>query len=466
MKIPLLGLEVSRTKAAVGVTDTSLFSRGWTRILEPFGGAWQRNIAYTVENVLVYAAVYRCVGLIASDIAKIRLRLVQQDASGIWTETENPAYSPVLRKPNHYQTRIQFFEHWVLSKLITGNAYVLKYRDNRGIVTQLYVLDPHRVRPKVAPDGSVWYQIAQDNLSGADGTTVPASEIIHDVMNPLYHPLCGVSPITACGLAATQGLRVQENSTRFFGNDSRPSGLLSTIQTLTSEQAKDLRKLWQDNQSGPNQGSVAVLGNGMEYKPMGVSAHDAQLIEQLKWTAENVCTAFGVPGYMIGVGQAPTYNNIEALLAQYYAQCLQTHIESIELLLDEGLGLGTRLGTEFDLDDLLRMDTATQVKMLSESVLGGLAKPNEARRKLGYGPVEGGDTVYLQMQNFSLAALAKRDAQDDPFSPKDAEPKQATAEGADQDDDIADTRSFADFVVSVNSKCAVLAAEFAGASGS
>jgi phage portal protein BeeE len=37
--------------------------------------------------------------------------------------------------------------------------------------------------------------------------------------------------------------------------------------------------------------------------------------------------------------------------------------------------------------------------------------PNEARRKyFGYGPVTGGDSAYMQQQNYSLAALAARDA--------------------------------------------------------
>jgi hypothetical protein len=32
-------------------------------------------------------------------------------------------------------------------------------------------------------------------------------------------------------------------------------------------------------------------------------------------------------------------------------------------------------------------------------------------------PVKGGKSPYLQQQNYSLEALAKRDAQDDPFKP-------------------------------------------------
>ncbi|STJ18337.1 portal protein [Escherichia coli] len=50
-------------------------------------------------------------------------------------------------------------------------------------------------------------------------------------------------------------------------------------------------------------------------------------------TAEIVCSVFRVPAYKIGVGQPPSSDNVEALEQQYYSQCLQTLIESIELLL-------------------------------------------------------------------------------------------------------------------------------------
>src|SRR6266576_7305954 len=70
---------------------------GWFPIInEPFTGAWQRNLSERRESVLAFGAVYAVVTLIASDIGKIRLRLVQQDSNGIWEETTSPAFSPVL----------------------------------------------------------------------------------------------------------------------------------------------------------------------------------------------------------------------------------------------------------------------------------------------------------------------------------------------------------------------------------
>lgn len=407
----IFGFTISRSKSLNNVPQGN---GGWFPIGESYAGAWQRNVTVNQNAVLAYHAVFACMTLIASDISKLRVKLVQQDG-GIWSEITNPAYSPVLRKPNRFQTRIQFFENWVLSKLSRGNTYVLKQRDNRGVVNGLYVLDPNRVQPMVSDDGEVYYQLQTDNLAGLQqAILVPASEIIHDRFNCLFHPLVGLSPIYACGLAATQGLQIQNNSAHFFGNGSKPGGLLIAPGRIDQENATRLKEYWDKNFTGDNAGKIAVLGDGLKYEALAVNADDAQLIEQLKWTAEVVCSTFHVPPYKIGVGALPSYNNVQALNVEYYSQCLQVLIESIEVCLDEGLKTGDTLGTEFDIDNLLRMDGVTQMEVLDKG--RNVMTPNEGRRKLDLKPVTGGDSVYRQQQDYSLEALAKRDAQDDPFS--------------------------------------------------
>ena len=404
-------------------------SRGWYPIRESFSGAWQTNVVVDRDAVLAFHAVYACMTLIASDIAKLRMKLVQQEASGIWSETTSPAFTPVLRKPNHYQTRIQFFETWVLSKLSRGNAYVLKERDARGVVTSLYLLDPNRVTPKISDNGDVYYDLAMDYLSGLpQQVIVPARDIIHDRFNCLYHPLVGVSPIFASGLAATQGVRIQNSSATFFGNGARPSGILTAPGEISQDTAERLKEYWETEFAGSNTGKVAVLGDDLKYAPMTMTSVDAQLIEQLKWTAEVVCSTFHVPPYKIGIGQMPTYNNIQALNIEYYTQALQRLMEDIELCLDEGLGLdvakdGRQLGTEFDLDGLLRMDSVAQMEVLDKG--RDFMTVDEARRRIDLPPTPGGNAVYRQQQDFSLAALAKRDATDDPFGAKKSGPAPA-----------------------------------------
>lgn len=432
MKLPF-GFEITRKAAPPPALPSGPLlppnagiSNWWSVIREAFPGAWQRNVEIRLDNVMTFSAVYACVTLIAQDIGKLCLDLVEKDKNDIWTETENPAFSPVLRKPNHFQTRQKFIEQWVTSKLMHGNTYVLLERDNRKVVRRMYVLDPQITKVLIAPDGDVFYQLATNRLAGIDGLIgidmtevtrgellVPASEIIHDVYVPLYHPLCGVSPISACGLAAVQGLAMQNNSVKFFNNGSQPGGVLIAPGTISETNAKELKAYWEQNFTGENAGRIAVLSDGLKYEPMMLSANDAQLINQLKWTAETVCTAFKVPPWMIGVGVMPSYANVEAINLQYYTQCLQPLMEAIEALVDDGLGMtgaDQQLGVEFDLSDLLKMDTNTQFRTYGEGVARGILSPNEARALVGYGPVEGGDTPYMQQQNYSLAALDERDS--------------------------------------------------------
>jgi len=364
---------------------------------------------------------------------------VAEDEHGIWEPVESAAFSPVLRKPNRYQNRIKFFEWWMTSKLINGNTYALKQRDARGVVTALYILDPMRVTPLGAPDGSVFYQLKRDALSGlaTDNVVVPAREIIHDIMCALYHPLIGVSPIHACGLAALQGLKIQNNSYKFFANGSVPGVIVTVPGQITQLMADTIKASWETNFGGDNFGKVAVLSDGMTAEGLKISNTDAQLIEQLKWTAEVVCSCFHIPPYMIGVGPPPNYNNIEALNQQYYQQALQNPIESIELLLDEGLELPKPYGTEFDLDDLLRMDTAAMIDSEGKAVGAGIKAPNESRKRMNLKPVQGGDTPYLQQQNYSLSALDRRDQEPAPATTQPAALPSAASEDDDEPADMA-----------------------------
>ena len=171
-----------------------------------------------------------------------------------------------------------------------------------------------------------------------------------------------------------------------------------------------------------NLGRVAVMTAGAKYEKMAMTHVEGQMIEKLKWSAEVVCSVYHVPPYKVGVGALPSYNNVQALNVEYYSQALQSHIEEIEELLDHALGIGwgESLGTEFDTDTLLRMDSTTQTTVIRDAVGAGVMSPNEGRSKLDLKPVTGGESPYLQQQNFSLAALAKRDAQADPFAPSNA----------------------------------------------
>ncbi len=76
----------------------------------------------------------------------------------------------------------------------------------------------------------------------------------------------------------------------------------------------------------------------------------------------------------------------------------------------DSVELNNKFEVEFNLKGLIRMDSTSQMAYLNIGISSSIISPNEARAELGYSPVEGGDSPMIQQQNYSLAALAARDA--------------------------------------------------------
>lgn len=433
-------IERFRTAAAVitGKTLNPVNGTGWINLIrEPFTGAWQRNMETSVDLAISNYAVFACQTLISNDIGKLGWGLKELSSDGIWIDSASAAFSPVLQKPNRFQNHIQFKQWWVMSLLTYGNTYVLKERDQRGIVVALYILDPRKVQVLVSDDGSVYYRLSADPLNTLTSVedVYPASEVIHDRINCLFHPLIGVSPLFAAALPAAQGLTIQKESTYFFQNAAKPSGVLTSPGHIPDDTANRIKEAWQAGFNSIKAGKIAVLGDSLSFEPMSATAVDSQLIEQLKLTATSICTAYHVPPFKVSIGEIPANQTVETINQIYYSDCLQILIEQMEAALDEGLNLPAKYMIGIDTEGLLRMDTAALYKTLGEGIKNSLLKINDGRRKLNLPPVKGGDTIYMQQQNFALEALVKRDASADPFAtsqpaPALPEPAPAPADNA------------------------------------
>ncbi|AXY57275.1 phage portal protein [Acinetobacter chinensis] len=402
---------------------------GWTRIFEPFMGAWQQNIELNKEDLLSFHAVFACISIVSKDIGKLPLELRKKE-NGVWVKVTDEQF-PFFEKPNHFQTMQQFLEFWAISKHTRGNTYVLKLRNAFGKIEQLIVLNADNVTPLISEAGGIFYKIGIDRLAGqSESVILPASEIIHDRWNCLYHPLVGISPIVACGLSASQGVAIQKFSAKFFQNSGRPGGILTAPGKIDEADAAKIKSGWEENYSGANVGKTAVIGGDVRYIALSMPAADAQMIEQHKWSAEICCSVFNVPSWKVGIGNIPQGQKVEDMERIYLNSCLQSPIEAIENCLDDAFGL-KKLGYEvfMDLSTLLRMDAMSQMNYYVAGVKGSLLTPNEGRLALNFKPLAGGDSIYIQQQNYSLEAISKRDAKDDPFAGSSA--KKGDDDGAD-----------------------------------
>ena len=418
------GLFQTTNKAASG----GLVSAGGTRVSynfggsavhEPFAGAWQKGLSNANSrdpNLLAFSGVYACVTIIAQDIAKLPVRVLQLRPDNVSEEVArlNP-YHRLLRRPNDYQTPVDFFMLLLACRLIRGNAYAFKEFDARGVPTKLHVLHPDRVVPLIHPASKeIYYQYTPMHNDMVDlkgfptenGTVfIPARYMVHDRINCLWHPLVGTSPLFAAAMSASMGGRMMLNSERLFANMARPSGILTAPGEINDTTAERLKRDFEANYSSGNIGRTAVLGDGLEWKQMVMTSVDAQLIEQLKWTIEDVARAYRVPMYLLAdLTRSTSYKNSEQAAQSYYSGCLQYHIEALE----------RRLTSDFNMDDettyvavdvraMFRMDTAERFGAYKEGIAAGVLAPNEARAFEGLGPVKGGEEPRMQMQYVPLS---------------------------------------------------------------
>lgn len=370
-------------------------------IREPFAGAWQRGISYKSAHIYQNPAVFACISLISGDIGKLKPNL-QNQWRGIWQNA--PVNAPVLEKPNGFQTRNEFFAAWVAQLLAHGNAYIIK----RGGEWRL--LNPQKVQAMVSNDGAVFYNLGVDDIAGiTEAVTVPERSLIHHRINAWFHPLLGLSPLYAAAISGEFGEAARQAALSEYENQARPGGIIEVPGSVPVDKLAMIKATWSSSYGGENRGKTAVLADGMTFKEIGInSLADAELINALKLTTEQICACFGVFPWMIGAASQPNYNGSNTGQQLYFTRTLQRYIEEIESLLFDALELTADQRVNFDVSGLLRMTPAEQMAVLASGINASILSPNEARAQLNLPPVAGGDQPLSQQQYYSLAELAKR----------------------------------------------------------
>lgn len=368
-----------------------------------FNTNFQSSSRPTKEDGESFWAIDACIDRISGDFAKMGIE-VQEKSSKIWQEIHNDI-SSLLKRPNSYQNNIQFREYWMMSKLKYGNVYVLKERDNHNNITSLYILNPEKVKVKITDNGQIYYEIGEDKLNGINETLlIPQSEIIHDRYRPRFNPLIGTSPVASAYLSGALGKKILEESYEFFKNGANTSGILVAPGRISRQDSEEIEKKWREKFSRNN---FAVIGSGMKFEPLRSTSIDAQVVEQLNLSSEIVASCFNVPAFKIGIGKYP--ENPQMANQMYYSDCIQILVEEFEAVMDIGLELKDNQRINLDVSDLNRMDKSTLIKIEADAVRSGIRQINEARNELNWGDVEGGDSIYMQQQYYSLQALAERD---------------------------------------------------------
>jgi HK97 family phage portal protein len=412
----------------------------WLTIFDHRPGAWQQHDDGLTEadqgTVMTTAVVYACIRLLAWDIAKLPV-VIKRLTAGIWSLADHQVLGLLLRKPNYYQTWIDFIQSWLYSYLITGNAYIVKVRD-AGRFSQLIVLDPCKVQPMVSPTtGAIWYRVGEDPLTPVteDDTLIAAADIIHHRYMAWGHPLLGTSLLVRAQMASRMRQGILETNAGLTESNAVPPGILIAPPGLNDDQLKALETKWNNPAAT---GRTRVVDAAFTFQSLQAKFIDSQAKEFAEIGGIDVCVACGVPPWKVGLGERPS-GELEALNIMYYQDALQLPIEHIEQLLDTGLEVEKDVYICIEREELFLLDSKSRATV-DAILIKGIGTPNEIRRKWNLPPVTGGDSVYMQQQNYSLEALSKRDSAAP--APASAGPPSGGTPGGkpetDEDDEEAD----------------------------
>jgi HK97 family phage portal protein len=385
---------------------------------------WQsdlRPLSITGPN----AAVESCVGAYAQVIGMLPCNHWRERRDGGRDLVKSSAAFRVMRRPNKYQSRADFFLNLIRAELLKGNGYAAALRDDNYQIESLHLIPPTSARPVVDPETREIYYGVGDNVfmlepgeeRGPWVMAIPARDMLHIRLQTPRDPLVGETPLAAAALSIAAGNAINAHEAAFFSNMGRPSGVLETDQELTKEQTADLRERWHEQTQGGNSGGTPILTWGLKWKAAVMNSQDAQVIEAYKMTIADVARVFRVPLAVIGDLGGATYNNTETLINHWLATGLGYMLEHIELALDNLFGLPVGEYMEFDTEYLLRTDFVARIDGITKGISGGLYSPNEGRRKVGLPDAEDGDEPRLQAQVVPLTAASATPAPSAPAAP-------------------------------------------------
>lgn len=314
------------------------------------------SVAVTADNALTLSTVYRAVSILSTAVSQLTL-----DAWRSGEAIERPA---VLRRPDVNTHLSAFLEGTVTSLATSGNAYWRLTRNARSEVTNVTLLDPWQAHPN------------EDATLGYGGKTLKADEFRHLALLRLPGRTEGLGPIQACREEIRQAMQLGRYSGAIFDTGSIPSGVLKTDQNLSPDQARQFQDAWEARDPR----SVAVLGHGLDYRPVLLDPESAQFLESQQFSTTSIARLFGIPAHLLLAaveGSAMTYTNVAQADLAFVRWTLSQYTREIEEAFTSILP-GTQTA-RFNLDAILRPDTRSRYEAHEIAIRAGFLSVEEVR---------------------------------------------------------------------------------------
>lgn len=265
-----------------------------------------------LDSFKTNVVVYRCVNLMAKNMARVPLRLSLKGKS----LDHHPCWD-LLQHPSGHGSYTSFSEEVLSFFILTGNAYILA-KENNNTVGALENLHPKHVEIISDKQGYIKsYYYKNHHYPVKEGHSL----VLHlKTFNP-FHQHYGQSPLDPIGSLARLHTAITEQNLSLLENASCPSGALRIRnEGLTPEDKRELRETLDSFREKKN--GVLLLSDDMQWQPLGLSPRDMDFYQGKLLSAREICLAFGVPPMCLGIKGDATFSRHEEAFADLWENTL------------------------------------------------------------------------------------------------------------------------------------------------
>lgn len=290
-----------RRKSAGDVTSSLDLFR------EVYGGRLSAAGApVTWWTALQTTTVLACARVKAEGLS-VPFRLYQESGGGRRIASDHPVHLIISRRPNPWQTSLEFLETISFHLDLTFNAFVFVNRVGRAReVRELVPIEPGRVRVEQRDDLALRYHVR-----GKNGTEqIFDRDAIWHLRGPSWNSWMGMDAIALARNAVGLSAALEQGQGDAQRNGPQTTATYAVKDNLSPEKFQFLAA-WMDKHlpGGERAGKPMILDMGAEFARIALSAVDQQLIETRKHQIEEICRAMRVWPIMVGHAgdQSPTF---------------------------------------------------------------------------------------------------------------------------------------------------------------
>lgn len=250
------------------------------------------GVSVTTDDALSLSAVFAAVNLISGVIGSLPLSVYRKWGRAREQATTHPAWRLLHLSPNPEMTPASFVQAMEWNRLLGGNAYASVQWAGNGKPIALWPVEFWRVKHRRREDGSLYFEIdGKDQVEPEDMLHVP--QVTADGVT-------GRSFLEWAIESLGLGIATQQFAASYFGNGARPGGLLKHPGNPPKPQRDEFRRSWEERHGGaPNANKTGVLFGGWEYVPDAFNAEQSQLVEQRRFTTEEVARWLNIPPHLL-----------------------------------------------------------------------------------------------------------------------------------------------------------------------